>query len=91
MTAAIDSILVLLNPTALDEMQDTLEEEKVEVDAVLGLVIVVVIGTVVVGLLVACGHFWLHESETPADLETQEKPGVQADLEAQEKPGVQKK
>ena len=88
MPAAMDSleaILLLLNPTALEEMEDTLDEEKWEMDAMLALVILVMIGIVVVGLFVT----WQYccKSGTSTDLEAQQKPG---DQEAQQKSGVQK-
>ena len=61
----------------LKEMQDTLEEEKREMQVVLWLVIFVVIGLVGVGLFAT----WQYCC----------KGGASADLEAHQKPRVEKK
>ena len=61
--------------TKLGEIEETQEEEKKEIDAMLGLVIFVVIGIVVAGLFVAWKYFF--KSGTSADLEAQQEPGVQ--------------
>ena len=59
----------------LKEMQDTLDEEKGEMDAVLGLAILVVIVILVVGLFVT----WQYccKSGTSAELKAQQKAGAE--------------